>query len=172
MFIPSGQIAKSLPLKSKDGDITAEKRDNVNTGGMASKPDVEIKVDGAEEGKEEELLSTVSWDQPKRLVNLSSNNYHEILFRLFRQLQVMITAVLMVHNRVYMLIFLGFRESDYSTEFHFQLAFIALKNASRIDTKIALHKKEEERNSLKKNNYSVSPYKFYLTKSLNLHLQH
>ncbi|XP_005747077.1 multiple PDZ domain protein isoform X1 [Pundamilia nyererei] len=61
----SGQIAKSLPLKSKDGDITAEKRDNVNTGGMASKPDVEIKVDGAEEGKEEELLSTVSWDQPK-----------------------------------------------------------------------------------------------------------
>lgn len=81
MFIPSWQIAKSLPLKSKDGDITAEKRVNVNTGGTASKPDVEIKVDGAEEGKEEELLSTVSWDQPKRLVNLSSNNYHEILFR-------------------------------------------------------------------------------------------
>ncbi|XP_039469426.1 multiple PDZ domain protein [Oreochromis aureus] len=61
----SWQIAKSLPLKSKDGDITAEKRVNVNTGGTASKPDVEIKVDGAEEGKEEELLSTVSWDQPK-----------------------------------------------------------------------------------------------------------
>lgn len=81
MFIPSWQIAQSLPLKSKDGDITAEKRDNVNTGGMASKPDVEIKVDGAEEGKEEELLSTVSWDQPRRLVNLSSNNYYEILFR-------------------------------------------------------------------------------------------
>lgn len=72
----------------------------------------------------------------------------------------MITAVLMVHNRVYMLIFLGFRESDYSTEFHFQLAFIALKNASHVDTKIALHKKEEERNSLKKTTILCLPISF------------
>ncbi|XP_070836711.1 multiple PDZ domain protein [Chaetodon trifascialis] len=69
----SWQIPKSLPHKKKgeaekDGETVGEKKDKSSTDGKIPKLEVEIKVDGKEEG-EEELYShtTVAWDQPRRV---------------------------------------------------------------------------------------------------------
>lgn len=74
-FIISWQITKSLPHKKKeegreDGEIVEEKKDKSSADGKVPKLEVEVKVDGKEEG-EEELHShtTVSWDRPRRSVN-------------------------------------------------------------------------------------------------------
>lgn len=55
----------------EDGATVEEKKKNKSVvDGKAPKLEVEIKVDGKEDG-EEELRShtTVDWDQPRRLVN-------------------------------------------------------------------------------------------------------
>lgn len=74
-FTISWQIPKSQPHNKKeegkeDGEIVEEKKHKSSAGGKVPQLEVEIKVDGKEEG-EEELYShtTVSWDQPRRLVN-------------------------------------------------------------------------------------------------------
>lgn len=70
-------MSRSLPHKKKmeegkeDGATVEEKKKNKSVvDGKAPKLEVEIKVDGKEDG-EEELRShtTVDWDQPRRLVN-------------------------------------------------------------------------------------------------------
>ncbi|XP_039649961.1 multiple PDZ domain protein isoform X4 [Perca fluviatilis] len=67
----SWQIPKSQPHNKKeegkeDGEIVKEKKHKSSAGGKVPHLEVEIKVDGKEEG-EEELYShaTVSWDQPR-----------------------------------------------------------------------------------------------------------
>ncbi|XP_070770237.1 multiple PDZ domain protein [Enoplosus armatus] len=67
----SWQIPKSLPHKKKeegkeDGEIVEEKKDNSSVDGKVPKLEVEINVDGKEEGEEELHSNTaVSWDQPR-----------------------------------------------------------------------------------------------------------
>lgn len=69
----SWKIPKDLPQRNKENgkdEGFVETWDKTNTDGKLLKPDVQIMVDGKEEANEE-LCShtTVSWDQPKRLVN-------------------------------------------------------------------------------------------------------
>lgn len=70
----SWKIPKYLAQKNKengkDEEFVKETRDKTNMDGKLLKPDVQIMVDGKEE-ENEELCShtTLSWDQPKRLVN-------------------------------------------------------------------------------------------------------
>ncbi len=75
-FMVSWQIPKSLPYKKKeeekeDREVVEGKKDESSAGRKVPKLEVEIKVDGKEE-REEELHShsIVTWDQPRRLVNL------------------------------------------------------------------------------------------------------
>ncbi|XP_071359491.1 multiple PDZ domain protein isoform X2 [Trachinotus anak] len=67
----SWQIPKSLPHKNKgagkeDGNTVEEKKSTISADGEVPKLDVEIKVDGKEEGDGElHPHTTVSWDQPR-----------------------------------------------------------------------------------------------------------
>lgn len=71
----SWQIPKSLSHKKKeeekeDGEIVEAKKDKRSADGKVPKLEVEIKVDGKEEGEEQlHSYTTVSWDKPRRLVN-------------------------------------------------------------------------------------------------------
>lgn len=48
-----------------------EKKEEIIADGKVPKPEVEVKVDGKDAGEEEfHSLTTVTWDQPRRLVNL------------------------------------------------------------------------------------------------------
>ncbi|XP_049900116.1 multiple PDZ domain protein [Epinephelus moara] len=67
----SWQIPKSLPYMKKqegkkDGEIVKEKKDESSADGKVPQLEVEIKVDGKEEGDEElHSRTTVSWDRPR-----------------------------------------------------------------------------------------------------------
>lgn len=75
LFAISWQIPKSLPQKTKGegkegGNTVEEKKDKISPDGKVPKLEVEIKVDGKEEGDWElHPHTTMSWDQPRRLVN-------------------------------------------------------------------------------------------------------
>lgn len=74
-FTISWQIPKSLPHKKKeegkeDGITVEEKEDKISADGKVPKLEVEIKTEGKEEGDGDlHSHTTVSWDQPRRLVN-------------------------------------------------------------------------------------------------------
>lgn len=71
----SWQIPKSVAFnkredRKEDGEMVEHKIDNSSADGNVPKLEVEIKVDGKDEGEEEFLShSTMTWDQPRRLAN-------------------------------------------------------------------------------------------------------
>lgn len=73
-FTISWQIPKSAAYKKmeegkEDREIVEKKQDNNGADGKVPKLEVEIKVDSKEEGEELQSHTTVTWDQPRRLVN-------------------------------------------------------------------------------------------------------
>ncbi|XP_041837745.1 multiple PDZ domain protein isoform X2 [Melanotaenia boesemani] len=69
----SWQIPKALPQKNKEeekyGGIVQDKGDKMNADVEAPKPEVQIKLDGKEEGHEElHCDATVSWDQSRSVI--------------------------------------------------------------------------------------------------------
>lgn len=56
--------------RKEDANTVEEKKDSIRADGKVPKLEVEIKVDGKEEGDVELYPhTTMSWEQPRRLVN-------------------------------------------------------------------------------------------------------
>lgn len=71
----SWQIPKPVALaqrdeRREDKGVVLQQMDNSSADGNIPKLEVEIKVEGDDEGEDEFLShSTVTWDQPRRLAN-------------------------------------------------------------------------------------------------------
>lgn len=71
----SWQIPKPVALaqrdeRREDKGVVLQQMDNSSADGIIPKLEVEIKVEGDDEGEDEFLShSTVTWDQPRRLAN-------------------------------------------------------------------------------------------------------